>query len=575
MDNFLLQGVVTELESLLVGHRTGRIFQFGATDLLIDFHQRDGRLLHISTDPARLTLHLTARSHRQMNDEARNDTSFVSLLRKYLADTRLIKLEKIGYDRVVHFEFELETGDETVTRRNLVVALTGRGANCLLIEGSQIIASLREREGAQLTYTDPSPPADKLDPFHCTAEQLDVEITAAEGDISAAAQGCLIGFSAVYARELATRAGHSSPHQALVELLSMIFEEPPSPCLYGSPDIERIHREPGIDELILIPSMIELKSLAGMNVQPFSTVNEAVDRYITLLDERRRFLNLRQKAVSQVTAKIKKQKTLLANLRRELAGFSSAETHQRYGELLLANLHQAEKTGDSFSVIDFYDATQSSIQIPSAGKPTPKDAAEHYFRLARKSRHGQEVIEARLPQVEAELASLTRQQSRLSVTTGFEELNELTGSSGLESRRETTKSGQKTTGKSKTGKISGVRRYKSTDGYEILVGRTDRDNDNLTMRIAKSYDIWFHAADYPGSHVVLRNPQRKEVPARAIAEAAQLAAKFSQAKGGPKVAVNYCEKKFVTKPKGFAPGQVRLSSFKTILVEPAEAGERI
>lgn len=95
------------------------------------------------------------------------------------------------------------------------------------------------------------------------------------------------------------------------------------------------------------------------------------------------------------------------------------------------------------------------------------------------------------------------------------------------------------------------------------------------MRIAKSYDIWFHAADYPGSHVVLRNPQRKEVPARAIAEAAQLAAKFSQAKGGPKVAVNYCEKKFVSKPKGFAPGQVRLSSFKTILVEPAEAGERI
>jgi predicted ribosome quality control (RQC) complex YloA/Tae2 family protein len=124
-------------------------------------------------------------------------------------------------------------------------------------------------------------------------------------------------------------------------------------------------------------------------------------------------------------------------------------------------------------------------------------------------------------------------------------------------------------------RIPGARRYRSSDGYEILVGRADRDNDNLTLRVARSFDLWFHAADYPGSHVILRNPKRQPVPPRSIAEAAQLAAKFSQAKDLPKAAVNYCEKKFVTKPKGFAPGQVRLASFRTILVEPAEAGERV
>ena len=120
-----------------------------------------------------------------------------------------------------------------------------------------------------------------------------------------------------------------------------------------------------------------------------------------------------------------------------------------------------------------------------------------------------------------------------------------------------------------------MRRYRSTDGYEILVGRTDRDNDNLTLRVAKSADLWFHAADYPGSHVVLRNPQRREVPMRAIIEAAELAGKFSSARNNAKVAVNYCEKKFVTKPKGFAAGQVRLASFKTVLVEPKESAERL
>ncbi len=124
-------------------------------------------------------------------------------------------------------------------------------------------------------------------------------------------------------------------------------------------------------------------------------------------------------------------------------------------------------------------------------------------------------------------------------------------------------------------KISGVRRYRTSEGFEILVGRSDQDNDNLTFRVAKSHDLWFHAADYPGSHVVLRNPHRSLPPPGAIQKAAQIAAKFSHARHDSKVAVNYCEKKFVTKLKRAAPGQVRLSSFKTILVEPGEPAERI
>jgi predicted ribosome quality control (RQC) complex YloA/Tae2 family protein len=124
-------------------------------------------------------------------------------------------------------------------------------------------------------------------------------------------------------------------------------------------------------------------------------------------------------------------------------------------------------------------------------------------------------------------------------------------------------------------KISGARSYRTGEGYELLVGRTDRDNDHITLRVAKSFDLWFHVADYPGSHVILRNPKRQPVPQGSIIEAAQLAAKFSQAREDTRVAVNYCERKFVTKPKGFAPGQVRLSSFKTVIVAPREPAERI
>jgi predicted ribosome quality control (RQC) complex YloA/Tae2 family protein len=115
---------------------------------------------------------------------------------------------------------------------------------------------------------------------------------------------------------------------------------------------------------------------------------------------------------------------------------------------------------------------------------------------------------------------------------------------------------------------SGTRSFVSSDGFEILVGKKAKDNDFLTFRTAKSLDLWMHAADYPGSHVVVRNPNRKEIPQKTVLESAQIAAFYSQAKSQAKVAVHYTQKKFVNKPKGAAAGLVSLASFKTILVEP-------
>jgi predicted ribosome quality control (RQC) complex YloA/Tae2 family protein len=137
------------------------------------------------------------------------------------------------------------------------------------------------------------------------------------------------------------------------------------------------------------------------------------------------------------------------------------------------------------------------------------------------------------------------------------------------------RSGQAALQRKGTESIPGVRRYRSSDGYEMLVGRGARDNDHLTFRVARPHDLWMHAADYPGSHVVVRNPSRQEIPHRTVIEAAQLAAHFSQARASGKVDVHYTERKFLSKPKGAAPGLVRISSFRSIAVEPRESGERI
>src|SRR5262249_9365865 len=128
----------------------------------------------------------------------------------------------------------------------------------------------------------------------------------------------------------------------------------------------------------------------------------------------------------------------------------------------------------------------------------------------------------------------------------------------------------RTAARRKTGpeRIRGARRYLSSDGFEILVGRTANDNDHLTFKIARPNELWLDAADYGGSHVVVRNSTRKEIPQRTLIEAAQLAAHFSQAKKSPKADVHYVERKFVVKIKGVKPGLVRLQRFKNITVAP-------
>ncbi len=584
MENFTLQTITNELQPLLVGLRLGKAYQFGVTDLALDFRMRDGRCLMLSTDPQRLALYLTKRDVRRLETEARTDTAFASLLRKHLGGARLIALEKLGYDRVVRFDFEAfendeageaETEERKTVARSLVIELIGRAANVYLLAETKVIATLRERADLTEPYREPEPPARKHDPFDLTPETFTQLIAACDNDMASAVRYHLIGFDQPYTRELVARAENKAPAVALSELLHELFAQPPQPSLYSAAPLDEIRREIGGAEFSLLLAPITFHHLRNQHVTHFATINEAADVCFTLQDERRSFIAARQQIESTLRTRLKKLQALANNLRRERDGYTKAEQHQRFGELLLSGLHAAVKTERGFLVTDYYSDDQSQIEIPAAGKPDAKEAAEHYFKLARKARHGLQAISERLPVAEREIAELEATLNRLSSVITREQLAPFTDQPAQPAKQQKASPSSPTRKKAKAEQISGVRRYRSSDGYEILVGRSSRDNDHLTLRVAKSSDLWFHTADYPGSHVVLRNPQRREVPPRAITEAAQLAAKFSTARAAAKVAVNYCERKFVTKPKGFAPGQVRLSSFKTVLVEPKEAGERI
>jgi predicted ribosome quality control (RQC) complex YloA/Tae2 family protein len=571
MDNFLLHAITNELAETLVGATLGKVYQLGTTDLRMDFRLCDGRWLAVSTDPSRLALYLTAGDWKKTASEARQDVAFPALMKKYLGSARVLGIEKLGYDRVVAFELLVRNEDETTTQRQLILTLIGRAANVMIVEAGRVLASLRERRTGSELYAEPAPPTNKFDPLQITAEQCARHIAASNGNVAEAAHRHWLGFTNLYAYELAHRAQTSAAFAALHTLLDELFNQPPQPTVYSTKPLEEL-RAAGGDMPVLAP--LELKHLAHQHATHFASVNAAADAFFSLLAARQRFTALQQQCQTHLQMRLKKQRQLLVNLEREHAAFQRNEAHQRHGELLLANAHQALKEGDVFLVTDYYDEAQKTIEIAANNCATAQEAAERYFKLARKARHGMQSLAMRMPQIQSEIAQLASWLQQLPHQMRLDDLTAFAAHIGL---RRPAKQPFPTNkpAKPKEAKIPGVRRYLSSDGFEILVGRTNTDNDRLTLRLAKSHDLWFHAADYPGSHVVLRNPSRKPVPPTSITEAAQLAAKFSQARTEARIGVNYCERKFVTKPKGFAPGQVRVSSFKTVLVEPREAGERL
>ena len=300
----------------------------------------------------------------------------------------------------------------------------------------------------------------------------------------------------------------------------------------------------------------------------FRNMSEAADAHYRQVEVEEEFKNAAAKLQEQLRREISQQVKLQTNLQRDLAGHGNADEHKRLGDLLLANIPSAVRDGDRVTLTDYYTEGQPKIEITIDENQSLQDAAAAAFSRYGKAKRAVVEIRERLVQVDQELEQLKKKRAKLELAIANGDESILTSSEGGKPKKARATSREPKS-------IPGVRRYRSSDGYEVLVGRTARDNDNLTFRIARPNDLWLHAGDYPGSHVIVRNSSRSEIPQRTVIEAAQLAAKFSQASSDLKVVIHYTRRKFLSKPKGSAPGLVRLSSFKTIAVKPEESIERL
>jgi predicted ribosome quality control (RQC) complex YloA/Tae2 family protein len=295
-----------------------------------------------------------------------------------------------------------------------------------------------------------------------------------------------------------------------------------------------------------------------------------LDAHFSSLDAAKVFDSRAKALRAKFTGTIRRQRTLKANLAQDLIRHGDPEEHKRTGDLLLANIATATREGNKVRLTDYYAEGAPAIEIEIDENRSLQDEAAARFRQYTKAKHAAEEIAERSKQIDREIVAL---EKRLQELDGIVQARDETALASFEKPAPAPKVASKKTAKQE--KIPGVRRYLSTDGYEILVGRAARDNDHLTFRVAQPNDLWMHAGDYPGSHIVVRNPTRKEIPQRTIIEAAQLAGRFSQASEDAKVVIHYTERKFLSKPKGAAPGLVRMSRVRSIAVEPKESIPRL
>jgi predicted ribosome quality control (RQC) complex YloA/Tae2 family protein len=313
------------------------------------------------------------------------------------------------------------------------------------------------------------------------------------------------------------------------------------------------------------PPMRPSKSQTEEEIFPrddFETLSDALDFYYQNQEAEKDFRSRAKSAEAKIKAEIKKRENLLKKLNADLENHGDAEKWKRFGDLILANLATAQRRDGKIFVIDYFDENLPEIEIEAGENLSLTEVSEKFFKRYTKARNANEEISKRLKILSSELEKLAEQRTEIETAIDEQNVDFFAIEESAENKQARKKENKNSDNKSK------ARNFVSGEGFEILVGKGAKDNDNLTFRVAKSNDLWLHAADYPGSHVVVRSKNKQEIPQKTLLEAAQLAAFYSQAREESKVAVHYTLKKFVHKPKGAVAGLVNLASFKTILVEP-------
>lgn len=479
-------------------------------------------------------------------------TNFTMMLRKYLEGAKLLKIKQLDNDRVVYFEFltRNELGDKLPLL--LSAEIMGRYSNVILINQStnKIIDTIKHVGMDQnryrtllpgATYRQP-PTQNKENPFEQDSNTFE-ELIQKYPNREVLADNLLKqyqGISRDNALALADKL-HSSNNfvQAFNDFLAMT--EDPIPTMNGN-NFSIFADNP--------------------NDKKFTTLSEMLDVFYHTKANRDRVQQQGGQLLHVIRKNLQRNKKKLKKLSNELKATENADEYRIKGEVLTTYLYQIKRGMTKIALPNFYD-NNKEITISLSNQLSPSQNAQKYFKKYQKLKNAVTFVNEQIELTKKEVAYLEEIQTQIELATPAD-LNDI--KTELQQEGYIKKKQQKSKHSSRV-KINKPESFIASDGTEILVGKNNLQNEKLTLHTAKKTDIWLHAKNIPGSHVIIKsnNPSNET-----LFEAAMLAAYFSKFRSSANVPIDYVQVKNIRKPNGSKPGFVIYEGQKTLTVTPTE-----
>ena len=568
-DAFFLSAVMTEIREKTAEARVDKIHQPSRDTVIFHLRCQEGReKLIFAANPTAPRLHLTSASP----ENPAEPPMFCMLLRKHLSGARLTGISQIPMERCAVFSFDCidEMGDHV--EKKLVCELMGRTCNLYLLSPEGRIIDCLRRIGLDesakraalpgLNYQYPEKVL-KDDPRGYEVNNY-VNLLCRPGAdlLSDRLMDELGGLSPLICREASLFAAGSTDARIegmdvdrAAEKLHLFFTEHlnhPAPYYYAQAD--------GTP-----------KQFAFCPIRQYGTCQRAdsfaqlLDMYYTVRD-RKDAMRQKGQAVRKTVQNLCTRLTRkMAIQEKELEATYDRERLRQLGDILTANIHRIKKGQTVITCEDFYDEEMRPVDIPLSPILSPQGNAAKFYKDYAKLKNAEKILTEQLELGENELHYLKSVLEELDRAQTEAELEEI--------RRELQEGGyvKADPGKKrmKQGKLPPMR-FESTDGYPIYVGRNNRQNDELTFRLASKGDIWLHAQKVHGSHVIIA-ANGKSVPDDTITQAAQLAAYHSELRLGKNVPVDVTPVKQIKRPPGAKPGMVIYHTYRTVIVNPYDS----
>lgn len=580
LDGALLRQIKHELEGCLIGSRVDKIHQFSREEMVFVLRLREpaadgarSAKLYLSAGADSPRLHLTSSSF----ENPKSPPMFCMLMRKHLGSAKLLEIRQVGLDRILHLIFETRNEMGDLIELTVAIEIMGRHSNIILIdENGRVIDSIKRIDDTMSSvrpilpgvhYTLP-PAQDKLDLITSTPEQIEQRlIEGKDTPLSKALLAAVQGVSPIVCREVANYVfvgddrvisqmtpDHFDRLRFFLSRVILMARD-----YTGTPTSVIDSRKKPMDF-----SFLDIHQYGGsMFTRTYDSYSQLLDDFYTQRDNIQRMRHRSSDLLKVLANTADRIARKLSLQQKELADCSDRETWKIYGDLISANLYSIQKGDRTARLINFYDEAQSEVVIPLDPRKTPAQNAQKYYGEYRKADTAEKKLRELIEEGQQEAVyidsvfdALTRAQTNDELTAIRAELAE---QGYLRKKGSATKKG-------KEPKLA-PKRYRSDDGFTILVGRNNVQNDQLTLKEARGRDYWFHTKNIPGSHTIVVS-DGQEVPDSTLHQAAILAAVNSKAAESSQVPVDYTLIKNVKKPRGAKPGMVIYVSYQTAYVTP-------